>query len=424
MGLTHEALGNRLRAAREAAGLTQEEAAGALGVSRPTIAQMEAGKHKVTGLELVRLSELYGRPIAELLADEFTQAAEPILFRSLPEVRSDPKVKTAVREATALVREILALRQMLGTHKVDPGLPTYRLPRLTRKWQAAEFGNRLASEERRRLGLGSSPVPNLGALLERQGVLILEMDLPDAVSGLTFPLNGNVVIAVHANQSKLRQRFSMAHEYCHALCDVEVDTTLKGGDARAIVCRPVEEEDLREVRANAFAAAFLLPEDGVLDFVEDLGKGSPSRPSETIYSEGHPGPYVTAEGRLPAHSQELGALEVMKISEFFGASRECTVWRLFNLKLLRESQKDRLLAWARGEASPEGLGEPRSVGGTEGMCSGHAEPLQSARRILVQLAYDALRREEISVGRFRELARRAKLDRLQTETLVEEARMS
>lgn len=415
MGLTHEALAERLRTAREACGLTQEAVAAQLGVSRPTLAQIEAGNRKVTGLELVRLARLYGRDIADLVADEFEDAGEPVLLRALPEARSDPRVGAAVRQAMALVREILALRRLLDAGKTDPGLPVYRLPRLTTRWHAVEMGNRLAALERQRLGLGLSPVPDLAALLENQGALVLEMDLPQAVSGFTFRLDRNVAFATHARHALVRRRFSLAHEYCHALCDWEPDEGVVAPDGKAIVCRSSETAKLGEVRANAFAAAFLLPEDGVWSYLAHLGKGSPSRPVETVFAEGQPGPYPTVEGRLPPHSQDIGVLEFTLLADYFKVSRECAAWRLFNLRLLSERQRDEALAVARGEAEDlESLGGPGAASfARESPPAGEvARPLRLARRMLLMLAHEALRREEISAWKFRELAEQAGFDQV------------
>lgn len=60
-------LGRRLREAREYVGLSQEEVAFALSVSRPAIGHIEAGSRKVEAFELSKLSELYGRSVDYLL---------------------------------------------------------------------------------------------------------------------------------------------------------------------------------------------------------------------------------------------------------------------------------------------------------------------------------------------------------------------
>jgi transcriptional regulator with XRE-family HTH domain len=66
----HRVMGARLRDARLATGLTQAEVAEALGMSRPTLAAVEKGTRKITGLELRRLARLYQRDVAWLLGEE------------------------------------------------------------------------------------------------------------------------------------------------------------------------------------------------------------------------------------------------------------------------------------------------------------------------------------------------------------------
>lgn len=77
------ALGARLKEAREYIGLLQEDVATALGIPRTSVHALEAGKRKVTGLELRRLARLYRRPVGWLLGEEEVELkdAEP-LFRA------------------------------------------------------------------------------------------------------------------------------------------------------------------------------------------------------------------------------------------------------------------------------------------------------------------------------------------------------
>ena len=60
-------LGLRLQEARKARGMTQQGAAEALGVSRPTYIAIEKGERVVQPPELIRLAELYGRSVHDLL---------------------------------------------------------------------------------------------------------------------------------------------------------------------------------------------------------------------------------------------------------------------------------------------------------------------------------------------------------------------
>ena len=77
------ALGARLKESREYIGLLQEDVATALGIPRTSVHALEAGKRKVTGLELRRLARLYRRPVGWLLGEEDAglSEAEP-LFRA------------------------------------------------------------------------------------------------------------------------------------------------------------------------------------------------------------------------------------------------------------------------------------------------------------------------------------------------------
>lgn len=53
----------RLREAREYLGMSQDEVAIALKLSRPAITNIESGTRKVEAVELEQLANLYGRPV-------------------------------------------------------------------------------------------------------------------------------------------------------------------------------------------------------------------------------------------------------------------------------------------------------------------------------------------------------------------------
>jgi len=86
------ALGTRLREAREYLGLLQEEVATALGIPRTSLSALEAGKRKVSGVELRRLARLYRRPVGWLLGEEEMALGdvEP-LFRATAQLSEQDK---------------------------------------------------------------------------------------------------------------------------------------------------------------------------------------------------------------------------------------------------------------------------------------------------------------------------------------------
>ena len=88
-----EDLANRLRAARERAGLSQAQVAKLLGTQRPTISEIEAGRRKVGAEEVGRLADIYSVSVSWLL-DARSEVA-------------DPMVELAARELAKLKREDL-----------------------------------------------------------------------------------------------------------------------------------------------------------------------------------------------------------------------------------------------------------------------------------------------------------------------------
>jgi transcriptional regulator with XRE-family HTH domain len=54
---------SRLREARDAAGMSQERVAQALGVRQKFVSKVETGERRIDPIELQEFAELYGRPI-------------------------------------------------------------------------------------------------------------------------------------------------------------------------------------------------------------------------------------------------------------------------------------------------------------------------------------------------------------------------
>lgn len=405
--LTPEQLATRLREARERAGLTQEEVARSLGLPRSAIALMETGKRKVSGLELARLAYLYGRSPAEFLAPEFAIDGVSVLLRALPEADDDEGTRDAIRKGIAIAREIANLEHLLEVERATAAFPRYPAVPLRGRWEAVDQGKRLAHQERQRLELGSAPLDNLGDLMENQGITVLELELPNHLSGFTVHLNESVVCGVNVTHVAERQRFSLAHEYCHVLVD---------HDRPGIISRQDEKDELSEVRANAFAAAFLMPEDGIRDYLSRLNKGLPSRPREAVVPL--EGDVQFVEGRLGPEATKIGLWHVCLLAGYFRVSRLAMIWQLFNLKLITERERSRLLA-----ADQDGSGRTlsRMLGiDAEVQCEGAAEAgegqvvrptrLRLARRRLLHLALEAVQHEVISRRKFQELVRLGDFD--------------
>jgi Zn-dependent peptidase ImmA (M78 family)/transcriptional regulator with XRE-family HTH domain len=387
MPIQPEELAQRLRQAREASGLTQEEVAREVGLSRPAVVQLEQGRRAVSSLELDRLAHLYGRDLRDFLADAFRAEDSLVaLFRAEPSALRD-EVLGAVRGCLALAREMANLESLLGLDRSQVGTPLYSVAPLRTRGQAIEQGNRVAAEERRRLGLGFRPLGDLSGLLESEGVRTAMVDLPEEVSGLTL-MEPSLSLFVVANRRHplLRRRFSWVHELAHVLFD---------RNRKGTVSRASNQEDLSEVRANAFAAAFLLPEEGVRDFLAGLGKGHPRRERLEVFDGQRA---ASAESRAEPGSQSLQLYDVVLLAHHFQVSRKAALYRLRNLHLLSEEERDRFLA-------EDGNGAGRALARLMRL----AEPEPAAAREefrsrFLSLSLEAYRREKITRAKLREIS--------------------
>ena len=107
------ALGERLREAREYLGLSQQEVADLLGVSRPAVSQMESGRRKVSTLELREFARLYRKPYEWLVGEELPNEDEVTraLYRTTRELSDRDRA------------QLLNFAQFLSSAEGPPPLP-------------------------------------------------------------------------------------------------------------------------------------------------------------------------------------------------------------------------------------------------------------------------------------------------------------
>lgn len=102
-------LGRRLKAAREAKGMSQLAAAEVVAVPRTAITQMEKGNQSVSTPELTRFVALYGRSEGYFLGENYAVEDEGdalvALHRLVPGLEQNPKIAGEVSRCLALCRE-------------------------------------------------------------------------------------------------------------------------------------------------------------------------------------------------------------------------------------------------------------------------------------------------------------------------------
>lgn len=106
-----EAIGQRLRWAREQAGLSQGQVAKVLDYHRPTISQIEAGQRVVRPDEIARFAEIYG--VKEL----WIIKGDSVLGHA-----DDPRIELAARELAKLRKEDLdAILRLIKVMRTERG---------------------------------------------------------------------------------------------------------------------------------------------------------------------------------------------------------------------------------------------------------------------------------------------------------------
>ena len=410
MALDPTILGRRLREARENRRLTQEQAAQTIGISRTALVHIESGKRSLSTLELSELAKLYHRSVADFFAeDEFqaSRAEDPLLIihRLPPELVDDPEVHRQVSRCVELCAIGVDLEATLGIEEVM-SLPAYELRAPTRPWEATRQGERVAEAERRRLGLGYGPIADMADLVSTQGIWAAGVrGLPKDLSGIFLRQSSiGLVILVNYDHRRTRKRFSYAHEYAHALLDRK--------STSAIVSREGNRQEFIERRANAFAAAFLMPAEGVRWFLELLEKGGPSRRHRITYTSAGNEP-VEAEDRPAPGSQQITYQDVVALAHHFSVSYPAATYRLSDLGYLNADEKESLL-----QKAPLGSRLLEAWDDFEWDEDGRLlrKPDRELVSQIVRLAVEAYRREEVSQGWLRDLSDKLEMP---AEDLVE-----
>jgi len=293
---------------RESIGFTQKQVAEAIGLHRPTISEIEAGRRDVTSAELYEFARLYVTSLGDLLSDPkpTEDQAIAVLFRK-PSL-STSGAKSALKRFMDRCRAERELESLLEIPAPLDLRPSYELPPPTDKWNAIQQGEEVARLERIRLEVGEEPLRNPLDLLEQQGVRIAPLSDDDGadVDGIYFETEElGACIAVNLrrdDRTGFRAAFTAGHEYAHWLLR---DVMVEDFDFRTS-----PSDDFREVRANAFAAALLMPARGIRTYFRNLG--------------------LSKNGQI----HQLSSGDIIRAMDYFGVSRQALLYRLQNLELL------------------------------------------------------------------------------------------
>ncbi len=283
-------IGERLKAARSMAGLSQRALAEKAGVSAMAISKYERDLTVPRSSVLIRLARALGVRVEFFLRPQTVRISEPVYRRR---ASLGQKAQQAILEQ---VREWLERYTAVEGLFPPDEMPRWTLPDdLNRRAASPEDAEALAERVRELWGLGRGPLENLPELLEDSGIKIGLVDAPPGFDALTLWVDGQApVIVVKRGLPGDRQRFSLAHELGHLLPDTA-------------------EEKGEERMANRFAGAFLVPK-------------------------------AAAYRELGRQRHRLGFHELHLLKHKYGLSMQAWIYRAKDLGIISDSVAWRLFA--------------------------------------------------------------------------------
>jgi Zn-dependent peptidase ImmA (M78 family) len=358
--------GSKLRKAREKMGLNQASFARALGFSSEFISYLESGKRTPSVATINRIASFLNKDAAYF----FYEREEPpdsftLLFRA---EAVDERTRDELQKFRRYCDDYIRLEALTG-RRLDLA-PLYgSIP-----------PERMADEERRRLGLGDEPIKDVFALFETNGCRILRMPMPEdsRVSGVFIFLEAKeaAFALVNSAQSRGRQVFSAAHEYCHYMKDRLDGPVIDNPDF--FIDEYVDLYHPRERYAQTFAARFLMPPFKIREIVEKEFRSRRVGYDQALYLKRYFGVSMTAMLRC---LRDLGYLDKGPYEEYAKIDPDPREKNLFGAPEEGEGP-----GVSRGKDLPAGV--TRVVGGF--LSKFHKRPIPSDRFRLLQ--YEAARK--------------------------------
>jgi Zn-dependent peptidase ImmA (M78 family)/plasmid maintenance system antidote protein VapI len=247
---------DRVRELLRESGLTQRDFAQKIGLDDSKLSKSLSGHRRLSSLDLARIAELCKVSVDWLITGEETPLA--VAARA-----TGGSAGVAVQEA----RRLCTLRAdiaELGWRQ--PWLPVAASPGSGSWATQGEQLARIALDRFREIGV-SLAEPDLAALVERAfGADVAVVDLGHGFDGMATSSDAVKLILLSTSMLPNRQRFTLAHELGHLLAGDD-----QGVHLDRDVFDAAQRRDPGEKRANAFAAAFLMPEDVLRDAVPSTG---------------------------------------------------------------------------------------------------------------------------------------------------------
>jgi Zn-dependent peptidase ImmA (M78 family)/transcriptional regulator with XRE-family HTH domain len=308
-------IARRLKAAREARGLTQQELSDQLGFKdRQTLAAIEAGLRKVSAEELVQVIKILGRDL-----DYFT---DPLRIEGEGRFtwRADEANKDELSELESRAGGWIGMYRSLAA-----GAPARSAPLhldLTAK-SSIEDAIHAAAWLGDEWNLGDVPATQLETAINKKlRVLVLHVDTAHGIDSAAVRLPGFSAILLSRAATAPKRNFDLAHELFHLL-------TWETIEPQHTEPARIDARSKPEQMANAFALALLMPEAAVRATLA-------TRPDNEAWP------------RDDAATQTLTPRWLNDRAREFQVTTEAFQLRLVQLGMLSKDRVDRNIDWTHG----------------------------------------------------------------------------
>jgi Zn-dependent peptidase ImmA (M78 family)/DNA-binding XRE family transcriptional regulator len=227
------AVGERLKMARQMAGVSQRALAEQTGVSAMAISKYERDVMTPSSEVLIQLAQALDVQVGFFLRPVTAKLTAPAFRR---------RSRLAAKAQRAILAKTQAwLERYLDVESFFADRPVFTMPAIGRQVTTLEDVEDVALALREAWNLGLDPIDNLIEVLKRHGIKVGVIKGADDFDALTLWANeSDPVMVVRDGMPGDRQRFSLAHELGH------------------LILEPVGELD-EEKAAFRFAGAFLVP---------------------------------------------------------------------------------------------------------------------------------------------------------------------
>lgn len=251
-------IADRVRDVIQASGLSQRDFGAQIGLDDSKLSKSLNGTRRFSSVDLARIAQLSGRSVDWLVTG------------------AEPQLAVAARTSDGNATDILRVARKYGAIRADMAALGFPQP-----WRPVAVdldtgtyraqGYRLAAAASARLSADGAPRWGSGFLDAVESafgvdICLAEIGAGQSFDGLAVSADGVKLIVLTVGTVPARQKFTLAHELGHLLAGddqgIHLDEDIFG---------PAQRRDPGEQRANAFAAAFLMPEAALRQAVEAHG---------------------------------------------------------------------------------------------------------------------------------------------------------